>query len=93
MKKLYRFTTSTCGVCRMNRPLWEKTVKFLNGKADIKEFILDKDSPAHNFVKDLKITQVPTVVVLDQNEDIVLFRKTGALSLEDINSIKKLIES
>ena len=93
MKKLYRFTTSTCGVCRMNRPLWEKTAKLLDGKADIKEFVFDKDRSADNLVKDLKITQVPTVVVLDQNEDITLFRKTGALSLEDINSIKKLIES
>lgn len=91
MKKLYKFTSTTCGVCRMIQPLWDKLVSKVGDKAECSEIVLDGSEQAGKFIVKYKVNSVPRIIL--ESDEEILFDKVGAISMADLSFIKNLIES
>lgn len=92
MIKVYKFSTSTCGPCRMVKPIWDKIVQKnpIPGVKDYIEIVIDNDDCGLKYAQQFEVTRVPTIVITDEN-DTVLERLSGAFSESFLtNKIKNL---
>lgn len=92
MKKVYKFTTTTCGVCRMLEPIWQ-TVKEELKDSDIQFFesVIDKNPSFEEMeiVKKYSVSKAPTIIVFDNNMNLLQL-KEGFLNKREL---KKMINS
>lgn len=66
---IYKFTSSTCGPCRMLGPVWNKViVKPEFSEITFKEYILDKDSESMEYFKKYDVRSLPTIIIEQDNE-------------------------
>lgn len=66
---IYKFTSSTCGPCRMLGPIWKKVTEdptFAN--INFKEIILDKTENANDIFSKYNVRSVPTIIVTVDND-------------------------
>lgn len=68
--KIYKFSSSHCGPCRMVKPIWDKistqfpTVKFI-------EFVVDKEPEASPYVDKFRVNGVPAFIITDDNDNVL----------------------
>lgn len=82
MKTIIKFSTSSCNPCKQLKPIFEDVV---NSLTDIK--VVEIDVEEHpEIASKYKIRCVPTVIVTDENDNI-LAMKSGMMSKEQLTNL------
>lgn len=68
--KIYKFSSSHCGPCRMVKPVWDKVavkypeIKFI-------EFVVDKEPEALPYVDKFHVNSVPGFIITDDDDNVL----------------------
>lgn len=86
MINVYKFTTTTCGVCKMLEPQWNLMKEDLkdNPELNFVEFVMDRDTGnATVLAKKYNISKAPTIIIADSDNN-VLKEITGFLPKREL---------
>lgn len=85
--KIFKFSTTNCGPCRMMIPIWNKIKEEnTNGKIEFIDNIIDVDDDSLEYVKRFDVKQVPTIVFATDDlhvleKDIGFITKSKLISI------------
>lgn len=84
IKKIVKFTAQWCGPCRAFTPIFEAVGKMEEfNNIEFKEIDVDgAEGEDEDLAVKLKIRNIPTVVLLDENDNLV-DKAVGALSRQE----------
>ena len=86
MKTLYKVTTTTCGVCKMVLPHWDKVKSdpiFRNIK--FVELVADTSPEAMEKARQFKVVQLPTFILEEDGKEVK--RHTGFASEKQLRDL------
>lgn len=90
-KTIYKFSTSTCGPCRMVKKFWDKLIEDPElSEVTFIEYVVDKDDTAMAMAKQYNITQLPGFVILGE-DNTVLKQFNGFISQAQLK--KNILEN
>lgn len=70
MIKVYKFTTSTCSVCKMIEPHWEALKTDLPNVL-FEEYVVDTCTGGTEYIKKFNIKAAPSIVITNDAGDVL----------------------